>query len=285
MGYLLLAIACSLIVGIIFKVAPGLRIDRFSLLTVNYLAGALCAVARGADVGNLTSSSGFLILGVVTGVLFIAGYALFSVATQMAGLAASIGTMRISVCIPFMASWLIWHETPTTGQTIGFAAALLAFACIASSRNGNSNKTPAGRSGTLALVALFLVAGVSDAAVKVFDEEFSAVFSRPDYLLMAFGVAAMVGFAVLGFRRKLSELLRGRNVLAGILLGTINYGSAEFFLLALDLLPGTFVFPFNHVSIVVGGALLGVAVWREALTPIHWTGLGLAVIALVLLSV
>ena len=84
--------------------------------------------------------------------------------------------------------------------------------------------------------------------------------------------------------RPLAERLTPRTLGGGVLLGVLNYGSAEFFLRALEDLPGTLAYPVNHVAVLLGGTLLGVAIWKEPLGRANWLGLGLAGAALVLLT-
>ena len=69
-----------------------------------------------------------------------------------------------------------------------------------------------------------------------------------------------------------------------MLLGIVNYGSVEFLLRAIRQLSGPFVFPANHIALVIGAALLGVYVWGEHLSRLNWIGLALAAVALVLLN-
>jgi multidrug transporter EmrE-like cation transporter len=44
------------------------------------------------------------------------------------------------------------------------------------------------------------------------------------------------------------------------------------------------VFPTNSVAIVIGAALIGSLVWKEALSRSNWIGVGLAAAALLLLN-
>ena len=139
MVYLLLAVACSLAIGMIFKHAGRQGLDRVTLLTVNYAVaalGALALIALGAKrtAAGLAPSPGLLALGVGTGVLFIGGFFLLSLATDLAGMSIATGVMRVSVVIPFLASWLIWNETPTLTQGAGLACAGVAFFMITARR-------------------------------------------------------------------------------------------------------------------------------------------------------
>ncbi len=131
MLFLVLAVTCSLAIAVVFKVAEMRDLDRTALLTVNYLAGAILAMAlQGvAPAGDLTA--GLVALGVGQGVLFIAGFWLFSLAIREAGIGLAAGVMRLSVVVPFLASWAIWGEAPTLWQIIGLVLAGVAFFLVA----------------------------------------------------------------------------------------------------------------------------------------------------------
>jgi multidrug transporter EmrE-like cation transporter len=106
------------------------------------------------------------------------------------------------------------------------------------------------------------------------------------FLLLAFGVAFLIGAVMVGTRGlRNGEWPGGRTVGWGLLLGVVNYGSLEFLLRAVAVLPGPFVFPANNIAIMVLAAVLGVYLWGERLSLANRLGLGLAIVALILLKV
>ncbi len=301
MLYLALAVACSLAIAVIFKLSERRGMNRVALLTVNYavafaVAGGLLATGVGAVGEGLALSPGLLGLGVLTGALFIGGFVLFSYAIRVAGMSLATGVMRLAVALPFLASWFVWGEVPSPGQLVGLAVAGAAFFLIAR-RNAPASTAsvvhvadPASEradrlrvAGVLAL--LFLAGGTVDIAMKTFDEAFAATNSRALFLLMVFGVAFALGFVLVVTRGlRTGAWPRGATVGWGIVLGVVNYGSAEFILQAIAQLSGPFVFPVNNIAIVIGATLLGVFVWGERLSGANRLGLGLAAVALVLLG-
>ena len=326
---LFLAVCCSLAIGMIFKHAGRRRLDRTALLTVNYAAAVAMAVGLlalgGRDVaGGLTADAGLVALGVVTGALLIFGFFVLSLATDVAGMSLAIGVMRVSVVIPFLASWIVWNEVPSPAQGVGLVLAGIAFfliarrertvlepstefaaasVAVASGEKASAARNESARSdasavragkttseaslyvfGVLALV--FLAGGAVDVSMKAFEEQFGARNSRVLFLLLAFGIAFLIGLAIVGWNSWRTGRWPTRETIGwGVVLGAINYGSLEFILRAIEQLPGTFVFPVNNIAIVLLAALLGVYVWGERLTRINRLGLGLAVLALLLLNV
>jgi drug/metabolite transporter (DMT)-like permease len=121
--------------------------------------------------------------------------------------------------------------------------------------------------------------------MKGFDEAFVAGSSRPLFLLVVFGVAFLVGLALVVARgRREGRWPRAAAAGWGAVLGLANYGSADFILRALAELRGTFVFPANNVAVVMGAAVLGVLVWGERPSRSNALGLALAALALLFLA-
>lgn len=296
MLYLALTVACSLAIAMIFKLSERRRLDRISLLTVNYavafgVAGALLAGGFDAVGEGLALDVGLLALGVWTGALFIGGFVLFSYAILLAGMSLATGVMRLAVALPFLASWFVWGEVPSSAQLAGLGVAGVAFFLIA--RRGDQpavelpveNRHPAAWKVVGVLALLFLAGGAVDISMKAFDEIYADTNSRALFLLMVFGVAFGVGLGWVVWRGLQSgQWVRRGELWLGVALGFVNYGSAEFILQAISRLSGPFVFPVNNIAIVVGAAVLGVLVWGERLTGLNKVGLGLAAGALLLLG-
>ena len=296
MLYLLLAVACSLAIAMIFKLSELRGLDRVALLTVNYavafaVAGVLQLTGFGAVHATLTLSVGLVALGVWTGALFIGGFVLFSYAILLAGMSLATGVMRLAVALPFIASWLIWNEVPTPAQFVGLGIAGVAFFLIA--RRGDEptveveveSRHPAGWKVVGILALLFLSGGAVDISMKAFSEIYAATNSQAEFLLLVFGVAFGIGLIwVVGRGLRTGVWPNREEYLLGLLLGVVNYGSAEFLLQAIARLRGPFVFPVNNIAIVFGAAVLGVLVWGERLSSANKVGLGLAALALLLLG-
>ncbi len=314
---LVLAVCCSLAIGMIFKHTGRQRLDRTALLTVNYaaavaVAAMLLTLGTREVAGGLTADPALMALSVVTGALLIFGFFVLSLATDVAGMSLAIGVMRVSVVIPFLMSWIIWNEVPSVAQMVGLVVAGVAFFLIArrkrpapesrpelatasgaaaTAAHGRPGVEPGGAAsevsvrafGVLALV--FLAGGAVDLSMKAFEESFGAQNSRVLFLLLAFGIAFLIGLAVVLWRGgRPGQWPTSATGGGGVVLGVINYGSLEFILRAIEQLPGTFVFPVNNIAIVLLAAVLGVVVWGEQLTRLNRIGLGLAVVALLLLN-
>ena len=305
MLYLALAILCSLAIAVVFKLSEQRGLDRMALLAVNYAAAAVLAVGLSLQGPALsTLDAGVVGLGVFTGALFIGGFWIFAAAIRAAGIALATAVMRLAVVVPVLASWAVWGERPSLFQGAGLVVAGAAILLVtrpqrsaptpaggdaalsaASDRGegGDPDAHPAGRT-VLLLLSLFAAAGLVDVSMKTFSEVYAGGVDEAVFLLFVFAVACLIGVASVvrtGLAGK--GWPRTEAYTWGVGLGIVNYGSAAFLLLAIERLSGPFVFPVNHISVVLGAALLGVLVWGERLSRTNWLGLGVAGLALALL--
>jgi drug/metabolite transporter (DMT)-like permease len=304
---LVFAVGCSVAIGMIFKhTGPMEDVDRTALLTINYAAAVGVAVlligTGGRSVeGSLGLSPTLLVLGGGVGALLIAGFFLLAYATDVAGMSLAIGVMRVSVVIPFLASWLVWEEVPSVAQGLGMVLAAAAFFLIARKERRAETVPIAAASGdgggdvqglltdvdwhAFGVLALtFCMGGAVDLSMKTFEEGFGTTNSRVLFLLLAFGVAFLIGAIMVGARvARGGDWPGGKTIGWGVLLGIVIYGSLEFILRAIAVLPGPFVFPANNIAIMVLAAVLGVYLWDEHLSWPNRIGLGLAIVALVML--
>jgi len=323
MLYLVLAILCSVTIGVLFKYTGQQGIDRVALLTINYVAAVGVGVvlfATGGSVveGDLSLSAGMLGLSAFVGILLIAGFFLLSLATDLAGMSLALGVWRVSVVLPFLASWVIWAEPPSGWQGAGMALAAIAFFLIAQQSPANAAReenaaastpptapakddpdavsaapapvqTVAEEAPAVAsfgvLLLLFLSSGAIDISLKTFSETYNAAQGEQAFfLLLSFGMAGVVGLVpVLAKGLRHGEWPTAAAYGWGTVLGIVNYGSLEFLLRALGVFPGTVVFPVNHLAIVLLGAVVGVFIFGEYLSRINRWGIALATVALVFL--
>ncbi len=286
MTYLLLAIASSLGIGVVFKMASVRGIERLPLLAVNYLVAALIGLGLVFSSDRPvapTLNAEFLVFSLSVGGLLIGSFFLFALATHKAGMSITIAVMRTGVSIPFLVSWLAWGEVPSGGQWIGFGLVVLALVFLTRPQEVVPGQRP-DRAGALLLLAVFVGGGLGDLSFKAFDVWFAPEVDGHVFLVFAFGLAFLVSAVMLARRPPDDRLPRSDAWAMGLVLGGVNYASILFVLGAVARIPAIVVFPTISVSVVVGSALLGVVIWRERLSSTTMAGIALAAVAVVLLN-
>lgn len=266
-----------------FKIAGQRGVSQSSLITVNYVVASVLALLLSEEgtARDVLSQPLALTVTAATGAVFVIGFHAMSLATVKAGIAMMLGVARISVVIPFLASWFFWHEEPGVAQLLGLVLAVAAFILISRPRLHK----PEDRSVFFLLALVFLLGGIADTMMKTINELLGDTVGIMTSTFLLFTSAALFSVLISFVTRGGGQKPKGYGALvAGVVLGLFNLGTVTFILNALSELPGTVVFPANNVSIVVGGTLLGALVWKEVTDVWTWSGIAIAVVALVLLG-
>lgn len=278
MGYLLLAILSSSMISIMMRLSSGRISANLSMLATNYLICSLLgALYAGFDLAA-PEAPGFSVtvwLGLLSGVLYLAGLVMFQSNTRRRGIVLSSVFMKLGLLVPIVVSVLFFHEIPTSGQIAGFCIAVFAIVLINLKKEGDSKSFGFG------LIIMLLLSGGADVMAKVFDvfgpESLTAL-----YLFYTFFTAFAL-CVVLVLHKK--ERPGFREFLYGTLVGIPNFFSAKFLLGALTKLPAVVVYPSFSVGTMLVVTLVGVAAFRERLSKLQWGAMAAIIAALVLLNI
>lgn len=136
-------------------------------------------------------------------------------------------------------------------------------------------------------LVLFVGSGLLDTMIKYVEQGFLDEGNKNDYLITAFGVAAVIGLMLL-----VLQLITGkerfdpRSMLAGLLIGIPNYFSIWCLVRVLKDY-GTrsaSIIPINNMGIVLFSALMAWLLFREHLTRVNIAGVVLALLAIALIA-
>lgn len=278
MFFLLLAVFSSTMVSVVMRVSSDKVSANLSMLAVNYLiCSALGAGYAGFQLWQ-PRAPGFPLtvgLGVLAGILFLAGFVMLQRSVRKNGVVLSSVFMKLGLLVPITLSLLLFREIPTATQLAGFGIALCAIVLInlkQDAQNGDFG---------LGLILLLLLGGGCDAMSKVY-EVFGAAALSEQFLFYTF-LMAFVLCAVLVCRK--GERFGLRELVFGTLIGVPNFFSAKFLLGALRSLPAVVVYPSYSVGTLLLITLIGVAVFKERLSKVQWAALAAIVPALILLNI
>jgi len=282
MHFVLLKVLSAVGMGLILKHSDRRGISRLPLIRVNYAVAAVVAFGAALAARQSQVSGGTALLAALTGGLFVGGLLVWMKAIQAAGLALSVVAMRTAIVIPLLASVVIWRERPSLAQLAGAGLALAALGLVLAetAQKGAGPGTQRGGSAAVWLAALFLADGLVMVPAKVFQESLPLDQALP-FQAVLFVTAFLVATLLYHLRR---EQVSRPALSWGGLLGLANLGNYLFLVLALTALPGAVVFPVIAAGEVGLMALAGFLVWRERVGRKAWLGIGLAVLALVLVQ-
>ena len=278
MVFLLLAIASSSMVSIVMRVSSGKISANLSMLATNYL---ICSVLGAAYAGfrlAAVEDPGFsttVAIGLISGVLYLAGFVAFQANTNKRGIVLSSVFMKLGLLVPIVASVLFFKEIPTAVQITGFFIAIVAIVLI------NLKKDDSGKGFGFGLILMLLLSGGADVMAKVFDV-FAPRSHSALYLFYNFATAFILCL-LLVIRKK--ERPGFRELLYGTLIGIPNFFSAKFLLGALTKLPAVVVYPSFSVATMLIVMLTGIVIFRERLNKLQWIALAAIIAALILLNI
>jgi drug/metabolite transporter (DMT)-like permease len=199
------------------------------------------------------------------------------------GVSLMTALQQLSVLFPMAASLLIYREHPAPINAIGAGLCLLAMPFLTLDR-GVSGEGLTGRKLAL-FIGLMVVNGVALTAAKVFNE-----LNMPEQLNGYMSVllfTACVGCLPFGFAslRRAPQKRYGRTTVGwGVYLGLLLALGQLFMLLSLRHYPGVVVYPLSQASNVSLVTLVSLLLWREKPGALGFTGIALALIAIVLVN-
>jgi drug/metabolite transporter (DMT)-like permease len=280
MLYLILAIASSTSIIVLFKIFSRLRINTFYAILVNYVvAAAFGFLSEGGNysIFDIPGKPWFW-LSIAGGLLFIVGFNLFALSAHHAGVALTGMASRMSLIVAVIAGLLVFGDQPGLVRIAGIILGIVAFYFTFH----RDRMVEVDRKLILLPIALLIVHGISDLLMKV-GQQFYIGGDFTLFLATVFMAALGFGILFLFLPRSRQNRFTYKELLGGIVIGLANWYSGYFLLLGLDIFDVSFVIPMINIGIVAAATLTGYLVFREKLTPFNWIGVALAMIAIMLM--
>lgn len=216
-----------------------------------------------------------LILGIFIPTLFL----ILGQAIKKIGIAKADTAQRLALIIPVLCAFLLFHETIKTVKLIAvglaFLAIFLLFIPEKNARNMSNNKES-----IFYFYAVMIGFGIVDSLFKALTQ---SGLSTADALVSIFFLADILLFTWLLLNHTKWHVI---NIKLGILIGIANFANIYFYLEAHRYFANnpTLVFTAVNLGVIIFAVLIARSCFKERLTPINYTGISLAIIALWLLS-
>lgn len=278
MLFLILSILCSVTVGVLFKVARRYTISITQIVATNYvLALILCYFFFSPDLATVTAQAPWGIY-IPLGILLPSIFLFLAASIQHMGIVKTDAAQRLSLFIPILAAWLIFGEQFNALKITAFLIAFPALLLILTKPSDNTENK-------WVYPAVVLVGfGLIDILFKQI-----ALYTNLPYttsLFVVFGIAMAIMLVVISVEiRYKKRKLKYQSILFGALVGLFNFGNILFYLKAHQSFaenPST-VFAGMNMGVIIIGSLTGIFVFKEKLSKMNFTGLFLALIAIVLI--
>ncbi len=286
--YLLISIFIVSLLFIVIRLFNFFKVGAFQAITFNYFTAAFCSFLFNYQI-NLQHIDRFpqcMIEGLPVGLLFIAIFYLMSVVTTTSGVAVTSVLSKMSVIIPIIAGVILYNEQLVALKIAGIFIALVAV--VLTGIKNDNKKHQSNLKTNLLLLIFFIGSGLVDTSIKYLQATRMTLQTEHLYTIAIFGVAGIFGILKL-----LYDLIRNqreivlKNVIAGIVLGTVNFFSLYFVIKALQF-PGaksSITFAIINIGVILMVALCGIILFKERFSKINYAGFFLALVSIVLLAI
>lgn len=280
MLFLILSIICSVTVGVIFKISRKYDVNNSQIVTANYVfALLLCYFVYNPDLNAVEKESPWS-LYIVIGLLLPSVFLFLAASIKHIGIVKTDAAQRLSLFIPILAAWFIFKEDfnsfKVTALLIGFPAIVL---ILTKPAENSKNKW-------IYPAVVMLGFGLIDILFKQI-----ALFTTLPYttsLFVVFSIALLIMVTVVLYETIVNKvILNLKNLAFGALVGVFNFGNILFYLKAHQAFaenPST-VFAGMNMGVIIIGSIIGILVFKEKLTKMNYTGLALALVAIVLIFI
>ncbi len=294
MLYLALSILFSVLLLVNFRLFPKYDINTIQAISLNYMVcfvTGLVLMPKGQSF-NLDLSQNWTWYCLALGVGFIITFLLSGLATQRMGMTATALANNVSLVLPVLASLFLFDTDMKFDVVnyVGLACTLMALVLVSLKKESASSSSlkSVGISGGLLVISVFLMYGITNTAINFLNLNFipNPDLTIPVTLVMVLG-AVVAGLCLFIYTSwKDNKLPNKQTLIASVTLGVPNFLS--FFLLILALTAfgnsGAFVYPIYNIGVILVSSLIGILFFKEKLSPLNYTGLGIAVMAIVLIS-
>ena len=273
MNYLIFAVLCSVAVSVFLKIARKHQIQISQAIAVNYIVTTLMTwFVLQPNIKSVTeytaSAPIFIALGVLLPVVFV----IMSRAVERAGIVKSDAAQRLSLFIPIVWALVFFGEVLTPARGLGVVLAFVALLCLLY-KPSIQKFSPNTKGIATSLLGVWLGYGVIDILFKQLAKLDKTAFAGN--LLVAFILAGILMWAYLLVKRTDWRL---KSMLAGIVLGVLNFGNILFYVRAHQVFKDnpTLVFAGMNMGVIALGTLVGAWAFREKISRVNALGVALA---------
>ena len=272
MHNLIIAVLCSVAVSVLLKVARKRNIVIQQAIAFNYIVALslswflLKPDFKGLEFSEFIVQSENTPIFLALGILLPSVFIIMSKAVEFAGIVRSDAAQRLSLFLPILAAFLIFHEILSQSKVVGIVLAFIGLFCLLSKPNEQS---VVDFRGVLGLVGVWFGYGIIDILFKQVAKSGGAF---PTTLFIAFSLAACIMFIYLLFKRTQWNVA---SVVGGIILGVLNFLNILFYIKAHQSFGSnpTLVFAGMNIGVICLGTITGALIFKEKISKVNWLGI------------
>ena len=272
MHNLIIAVLCSVAVSVLLKIARKRNIIIQQAIAFNYIVALslswflLKPDFKGLEFTDFIAQSENTPIFLALGILLPSVFIIMSKAVEFAGIVRSDAAQRLSLFLPILAAFLIFHEPLSQSKAVGIVLAFVGLFCLLSKPNEQS---AVDFRGVLGLVGVWFGYGIIDILFKQVAKSGGAF---PTTLFIAFSLAACIMFIYLLFKRTQWNVA---SFVGGIILGVLNFFNILFYIKAHQSFGSnpTLVFAGMNIGVICLGTIIGALIFKEKISKVNWLGI------------
>lgn len=280
--YVFAAALTATLLYVILRTFSFFKIENLHALSTNYFtAAATSFLISGIPSVSGSMISDFIFQALFMGAFFISVFYIAAKCAQQCGVAITSISAKMSMVIPITVAVFLFHDSMNVMKVIGIILALAAV-YLSGSSGVNDKKE---KSNWYLPLLVFIGSGSVDTAVNIVQHYYINETNQQLYISMMFGSAGIIGtvLSIINHRKKKSTLTLA-SVIGGIILGVVNYFSLYFLVKCLAMgIESSFVFSVINLLVVVMSAIFAFTLFREKPDVRRVTGIGLALLAIIVL--
>ncbi len=287
MIFLLLSVLANAAIYPIFKIFDRKGIQLFPAIVLNYITALTCGLLVVSEPQQAIAAASqwplWAVGGLALGGFFISIFYMMGISSQKVGVGITTIASKMSLALAVLL--FAWFDPAQMPGPMKIAAIILAMVGVILSSITEEQGHFSWRNLVFPLMIL-IGSTIIDFGVAYFQAFTTNENELRLYSCLSFGAAGAIGVCILAFRLITgSTRLRWIDVVAGIGLGIVNYGSIYFLVKSYNahLFDSSTTLPINNLAVVMVGACIAYFGFRERFTKTNVLGLACCMLALVLL--
>ena len=263
------AALCSVLVSILLKFCRAKGFDAFQMIAWNYaIASILSFLWFKPDLTHISIANTPWWLIILLGITLPAIFLCLSKSLQATGILKTEIAQRLSVVLSLLAAYFLFQEQFNQLKIIGIILGIAAVLCVLFS-NTTTSKSILSNKGTFYLLSVWIGYALVDILLKYTT---SLGLQFPVTLNLMFICAFLISITYLLIKK---VNWTTSNLLAGLLLGCLNFANIALYVKAHILLKDSpaVVFAGMNILVVLLGVVAGLLIFKEKLKGLTFLGL------------
>ena len=289
MIFLFLSILANAAIYPIFKLFEKNEIQLFPAIVFNYITAFSLGLLVVPNIQQGYSSASqwpiWAIGGISLGAIFISIFYMMGLSSQRVGVGITTIASKMSLALAVLLfAWFDPSQMPSPLKILAIILAMIGVVLTSlQQESGHFNFKH-----LVYPILILLGSTVIDFGVAYFQDFTTNENELSLYSCLSFGAAGTIGCTLLLYKVMTHQIkLHTRDMLAGIGLGIVNYGSIYFLVKAYNakLFASSTTLPINNLAVVVVGAIVAYFVFKERFSKQNIMGLLCCLCALIFLVI